>query len=197
MGCAGMVLLAPPTDGPRQADVAAHAFAAHARASCPCYTCHVALHVLPIIVLCLQWLHRWPVAESGNHPLCAMQVPFAPPPAASTDPWEMYDRRRPKASAGADAGRRFRVQFVRHLKQRDVDWRDSFSVGVAGHAKAARVKQAAEDEAARQASWRTYKAQLFEQAAAAAPAGSQQSRRAGQAMGLQRSGTGQAPGLER
>lgn len=104
-----------------------------------------------------QWHYCNPYYDP-NRPLPAQMLPpHAPPSAHEVDDWAVHDS---LALPGADPVKHRRA-FVRFRRLRDVDWREAFQRGLAGHIKQLKKAQRIQDEATRQQSWWAYKERVF------------------------------------
>lgn len=60
--------------------------------------------------------------------------------------------------------KKYRKEFTRFQKLRDIDWREAFQRGVAEDLRLSRKAERLEAEAKRQEAWRQYRDALFERA---------------------------------
>lgn len=111
--------------------------------------------------------HQWHYCNPGysaDHPLPPkMLTPFAPPSTLQQDEWQVFRAARPHHRQ--PSSQRYRQQFVRWLKLRDLDWRTAFVEGVAADAKARGKAARKLKEARRQRAWAQYVQQLGQEAA--------------------------------
>ncbi|MEW5305264.1 MAG: hypothetical protein WDW36_007818 [Sanguina aurantia] len=92
-----------------------------------------------------------------------MLSPYAPPSAAYVDDWAVYKRYLPKDKGLVP---KYRQNFIKFMRLREVDWRDAFLRGLAADVKEIKKEYAKQDEAARQKAWAAYRDKLFSDALA-------------------------------
>lgn len=111
-----------------------------------------------------QWWYCNPDYDAAEQLPTVMRSPFAPPGASASTDWPTYERHLRLQPANARDERRYRKQFIQHLKLRELDWREAFQRGLAEDVRTRQKQERLTAEAQRQDAWRAYKEALFERA---------------------------------